>query len=148
MCFTAEKGWLVTGESDGEFDVSSTKQSQFPRSPNAGLSFLSRFRVRDKLQQESRLFDGSGFRIKCGMTGSKGRLTEHGSQKQSQFGRPLAGSSKHWTLNPEQAGYWRLFVVSFEKTKPISEGPAAHGRHGMLVVDLAVGGGYNLGRFG
>ena len=44
-------------------------QSQFLESPNDGLSFLPPIRVRDKLQQESRLFDGPGFRIKCGMTG-------------------------------------------------------------------------------
>jgi hypothetical protein len=35
---------------------------------NDGLSFLPRIRVRDKLQQETKLFNVPGFRIKCGMT--------------------------------------------------------------------------------
>jgi len=49
-----------------------TQQTQF-----AGLSFLRK--------QESRLFDGPGFRIKCGMTALKVRLTEYGLYKQTQF---------------------------------------------------------------
>jgi len=49
------------------------------------LSFLPRIRVRDKLQQESKLSNGPGFRIKCGMTDPKTHLAEHNFKKQSQF---------------------------------------------------------------
>jgi len=37
-------------------------------SQNAILSFLPRIRVRDKLRQETRIIDHTGFRLKCGMT--------------------------------------------------------------------------------
>jgi len=52
-------------------------QSQFTRRTNDGLSFLRK--------QESRFFDDPGFRIKCGMTALKARLTEYDYAKQSQF---------------------------------------------------------------
>jgi len=49
-------------------------QSQFD-----GLSFLRK--------QESRLLDGSGFRIKCGMTAVKARSEEHDYAEQTQFAK-------------------------------------------------------------
>jgi len=52
------------------------KQSQLAHSSKGGLSFLPRIPVRDKLQQESRLFDDPGFRIRCGMTGLEARLAQ------------------------------------------------------------------------
>jgi hypothetical protein len=48
------------------------KQTQFD-----GLSLLRK--------QESRVLDDPGFRIKCGMTALKVRLTEYGLYKQTQF---------------------------------------------------------------
>ena len=44
-------------------------QSQFVTNSNDGLSFLRNLSSTPIGEQKSRLFDGPGFRIKCGMTG-------------------------------------------------------------------------------
>jgi hypothetical protein len=53
------------------------KRTEFDETPDHGLSSLRK--------QESRLFNGLGFRIKCGMTALEAPLTEHDLKKQSQF---------------------------------------------------------------